>query len=535
MTSTPRDRKFDFIVVGGGTAGCAIAARLCAPGNRVLLLEAGGESHSMWTRIPAGYARLLADPEYNWMYRTQPEAALGGRVIDVPAGRTLGGTGAINGMIYIRGHPDDYQRWEQAGNAGWGYADVLPWFKRSEANSRGEDAFHGVDGPMAVGEAGADPLSSAFVTAACEAGLTRNADFNGASQEGAGFYQLNIRSGRRESSATAYLAAARERSNLEVATYSLVHRIVFKGTRAVGVEFTDGGSVARAFAGEIVLCAGAFNSPQLLLRSGIGDRAQLRRHSLPCLSALPGVGRNLQNHYRASIVVQCPAHASLNRKVGTLAGRLRMTAQYLMGRKGPLATGTAAGAFFRSHPSRDRPDLQLVFWNYSVAGRDSRGLRLHDFPGYTVNVTLLAPHSRGDVQLANASPFSAPLIAYNHLSDERDAAALAEGLSFARRIVSMPALAALSNGEEAPGSSCSSTAALIDYARKHGSSVFHPVGTCRMGSDEASVVDDRLRVHGIDGLRVADASVMPTIIAGNTNAPTLMIAERAAAWMLGDH
>ena len=529
-----QDRKFDFIVVGAGTAGCAVASRLSEPGHRVLLLEAGGEARSLWTRIPAGYAKLLGDPAYNWIYRTQPEPALEGRVLDVPAGRTIGGTGAINGMIYIRGHPDDYDAWRDAGNEGWGYADVLPWFKRSEGNVRGADAFHGDGGPMPVAEARVDALSRAFVDAAVEAGLSRNDDFNGASQDGAGFYQLNMRAGQRASTATAYLARARSRTNLVVVAHALVHRIVFENRRAIGVDYAHAGRVERALADEIVVCAGAFNAPQLLLRSGVGERSELERVAIRCVHPLSGVGRNLQNHFRASVVMRCASGLSLNERARRLSGRIGMGTAYLLARSGPLATGTAAGGFLRSDVSGKRPDVQLVFWNYSVETRDARGLKLHDFPGYTINATILAPHSRGSVRLSSADPSVAPLIAYNHLADDRDAAAIGTGLGFARRIASMPSLAERSAGEVAPGPEVDGAASLIDHARQRGSSVFHPVGTCRMGNDDLAVVDSRLRVHGIEGLRVADASVMPTIIAGNTNAATLMIAERAAAWMLGD-
>lgn len=531
---SPVDRSFDFIVVGAGTAGCALAARLSEPGANVLLLEAGGEARSPWIKIPVGYAKLLGDPRYNWMYRTEPETALGGRVLDVPCGRTLGGTGAINGLIHIRGHAADYDGWRDAGNHGWGYADVLSWFRHSEANVRGASEYHGADGPLAVSDPRPDTLSNAFVDAAVDAGLPRNEDFNGATQDGAGFYQLNTLRGTRASSAGAYLAPARGRASLAVQTDALVHRILFDGDRAIGVEYAHRGRVLRARATKIVLSAGAFNSPQLLLRSGIGPASQLHAHDIPVVADSPGVGDNLHNHYRASVIVRCRPGLSLNELTQSFGARVGMALAYIFARRGPLATGTSAGGFFRSDAARDRPDIQVTFWNYSVAKRDARGLELHDFPAYTANAVILRPRSRGSLRLASRDPAAAPLIRYNHLDHPEDRHAIAAGLALVRRIVAMPSLAKLSDGEVAPGVVLSNENDLIDYAREHGNSVYHPVGTCRMGVDERAVVDPQLRVRGVRGLRVADASIMPTIIAGNTNAPTLMIAERAAAWMLAE-
>ncbi|MBA2526028.1 MAG: GMC family oxidoreductase N-terminal domain-containing protein, partial [Pyrinomonadaceae bacterium] len=477
-------------------------------------------------------AKLLGDPRYNWMYRTEPEAALGGRVLDAPCGRTLGGTGAINGMIHIRGNAADYDGWRDAGNTGWDYKEVLPWFRRSEANVRGASEYHGADGPLAVSDPQPDALSNAFVEAAVQEGWPRNEDFNGVTQDGAGFYQLNTRGGTRASSASAYLKPARGRASLTVQTDALVHRILFDGDLAIGIEYAHGGRVLRARATQIVLSAGAFNSPQLLLRSGIGSASQLRAHDIPVVADSPGVGNNLHNHYRASVIVRCRPGLSLNDLTQSFGARVRMALAYIFARRGPLATGTTAGGFFRSDAALDRPDVQVTFWHYSVSKRDAQGLELHDFPAYTANAVILRPRSRGSLRLASRDPAAAPLIRYNHLDHPEDRRTIAAGLTLVRRIVAMPSLAKLSDGEFAPGAVVSNEKDLIDYARERGNSVYHPVGTCRMGVDEHAVVDPQLRVRGVRGLRVADASIMPTIIAGNTNAPTLMIAERAAAWML---
>ncbi|HVF64487.1 MAG TPA: GMC family oxidoreductase N-terminal domain-containing protein [Casimicrobiaceae bacterium] len=527
------DRKFDFVVIGAGTAGCVLAARLSEGDLRVLLLEAGGEARSVWTRIPAGYAKLLSSARYNWLYRTEPESALGNRVLDVPAGRAIGGTGVINGMIYVRGQAADYDDWAAAGNDGWSYADVLPWFKRSEANTRGADAFHGVDGPMIVTDPTPDALSRAFVEAGAEAGWRRNTDFNGADQEGVGFYQLNLRNGSRESTARAFLHEARERKNLTIVTGAHIDRIIIDRRTAVGVEYVRDGRVERVDAAEIVLAAGAFGSPQVLMRSGIGSAGRLRALGIAVVADLPGVGGNLQNHFRASIVVRCRPGYSLNEAMRSFAGRMRLGAQYLLFRRGALATGTSAGGFLRSSPTLDRPNVQMTCWNYSVAKRDARGLSLHAFPAFTINAVILKPKSRGSISLRNRDPAAPPVIRYRHLAESSDTATLVAALRQVRIIAAQRTLAHLSTNETAPGPACAGDGDLAAYARANGSSVYHPVGTCRMGNDPLAVVDARLRVHGIERLRVADASIMPTIVAGNTNAPTVMIAERASAWILG--
>lgn len=506
---------FEFIVVGAGTAGCILAARLSASA-RVLLVEAGGEDSSPWIHVPVGYARLMGDARVNWLYRTAPEPALGGRELDQPCGRVIGGTGSINGMLHVQGQREDYDGWRALGNEGWGWSDVEPWFRRLELPVSEPPQRH--------------VLADAFVDAAAQAGHPRNDGFNGATQEGAGYYRLNTRHGRRATSAVAYLRPARKSPDLAVATQALATKILMENGKAVGVEYRQDNLLrqARASRGVIVAC-GSFNSPQLLQVSGIGAGAHLQSLGIPVLRDLPAVGGNLQNHYRASIVVRCAQPVTMNDDMRSLRRRALMGLRYALFRDGPLAAGTYAGGFFRT-PGATRPDIQVTFWTYSVEKRGAGGVELHPFPGFTANAVLLRPVSRGWVRAKSGDAAAAPEIRYNHLAEDYDRRTLVAGMRLVRDIFARPALAPFHDGELAPGPACGSDEALLAYACEKGNSVYHPVGTCAMGT----VVDARLRVRGVDRLRVADASVMPMLTSGNTNAPTAVIAERAADWALRD-
>lgn len=521
------EASYDYIIVGAGSAGCVLAHRLSArPGVRVLLLEAGGPDRNPFIHMPAGLAHLVGNRRINWNYRTEPEPQLLGRRLYWPRGRVLGGSSSINAMCYTRGHPLDYADWAAAASSAWSYAEVLPYFLKAEDQALGASEFHGVGGPLAVEDLRfRNPLSAIFVEAAAACGLPRNADFNGPRQEGAGFYQVTQRHGRRCSAATAYLRPARARSNLEIRTHCLAARILFEGTRAAGVEYLHRGVSARARADrEVLLAGGAVGSAQLLLLSGLGPADELRALDIPVVADLAEVGRNLQDHLDFCTLYKCsrPITYDFSRWQ-----ELAVLARYLLTRSGPAVSNIAeAGAFVRSPLAPDpRPDIQLHF---VPAQLDDHGRNRLEGHGFTVHACVLRPHSRGCLRLRSRRPQDPPVIRAGYLSDARDLPVLLEGIRLSRQIIQAAPFAPFRGAEVFPGEQRVAAEDLAEIVRRKAETIYHPAGSCRMGSDARSVVDERLRVRGVEGLRVVDASVMPRLIGGNTNAPTVMIAEKAA-------
>src|SRR5215472_9066412 len=527
--------EFDYVIVGAGSAGCVLANRLTESGKHsVLLLEAGPRDSNIWIHVPLGYGKLFKEKSVNWMYQTEPEPGLHGRQVFQPRGKVLGGSSSINGLLYVRGQHEDYDRWRQRGNVGWGYDDVLPYFKKAENQIRGADQYHGVGGPLPVSDwRHHDPLSEAFVKAAVETGIPFNPDFNGATQEGAGFFQTTMRRGRRASSAYSYLRPARNRVNLHIETSSLAQRIVFEGNRAKAVEYRQNGSLRTALAQkEVLVSGGAYNSPQLLQLSGVGPAELLKPHGIDVVLDAPGVGNDLQDHLQVRLVTRCAQRVTLNDIVNHPLRRVMAGVRYALARSGPLtiAAGTS-GAFFKTSPRLASPDVQIHFIPFST---DKMGEKLHPFSGFTASVCQLRPESRGSLRIRSADPGAPPEIRINYLATETDRAAFLDGIRILRGILAGPALKPYVTEEVYPGANKTSDEDLLDFCRKTGSTVYHPTSTCRMGNDSLAVVDQRLRVRGIEGLRVVDASVMPDLMSGNTNAPTIMIAEKASDMILED-
>jgi choline dehydrogenase len=531
----PHAETFDYIVVGAGSAGCVLANRLTASGRyRVLLLEAGGRDRNIWIHIPLGYGKLFASKKYNWLYTSEPEPELNGRQIVQPRGKVLGGSSSINGLLYIRGQPADFDHWRQLGNTGWSFADVLPYFRRAEHQQRGEDALHGVGGPLAVSDVSEPhPLCDAFIAAAQQAGFPRNDDFNGPAQEGAGYFQLTARNGRRWSTARGYLRQARGRPNLAVITDALTTKILFSGRRAVGVEYRRGATTRVAHANnELILAAGAFNSPQLLQLSGVGPAALLQSLGVPVIADMPGVGADLQDHLQVRMQYRCTLPITMNDVINSWQHRTRAGLRYVLFRKGLLSVGAGyAGGFFRTSPMAATPDVQVIFIIFSA---DTVGAALHSFPGFIASVCQLRPQSRGFVQIKSADPAMPPKIQPGYLSSAFDQDTIVAGLRLLRRIMDQPAMRTYIAEQRAPDPRLTGDAELLGYAREVGTTVFHPTSTCRMGADATAVVDERLRVRGFERLRVVDGSIMPTVVSGNTNAAIVMIGEKGADMILED-
>ncbi|MFI4988964.1 MAG: GMC family oxidoreductase [Alphaproteobacteria bacterium] len=536
VTESGSDESYDFVIIGAGSAGCVLAERLTAGGRHsVLLIEAGPRDRNPWIHIPIGYAKLFNDPKVNWSYNSEPEPHLNGRTIFNPRGKVLGGSSSINGLIYIRGQREDFDAWSAAGNAGWSFDELLPYFKRAENQTRGPDQLHGTLGPLTVSDPSEPhPLCDAFIAGAAEAGFPRNGDFNGPSQEGAGYYQFTLKNGRRASTATAYLKPAMKRPGLSVVTEALVTRILFAGRRARGVEYRRDGRLTTALArGEVILSGGAINSPQVLQLSGVGPLALLRRLEIAPVLPLEGVGRSYQDHLQVRIVLKCSKAVTLNDEVASLRRKAIMGLRYLLYRKGPLTIGAGyAGGFFRTSEATDqRPDMQCHFLLFSL---NKMGERLHPYPGFTSSCCQLRPESRGEVMAASPDPAAPPAIRANFLAEEKDRRVHVAGLRLLRRIHETPAMRAYVAAEAEPGPALQSDDELLAYCRERGSTIYHPSCSCRMGTDPFAVVDHRLKVHGLEGLRVVDASVMPSVVSGNTNAAVIAIAEKASELILAE-
>ncbi|MEZ5534804.1 MAG: choline dehydrogenase [Thiolinea sp.] len=526
------EQIWDYIIVGAGSAGCVLANRLSEnPRHRVLLLEAGGKDNNPWIHVPVGYFKTMHNPALDWCYLTEPDPGIANRRLQWPRGKVLGGSSSLNGLLYVRGQKQDYDRWAELGNNGWSYDEVLPYFRKSEDQQRGADAWHATGGLLKVSDLRLRrPIADYFIEAAQQCGIPWNDDYNGAEQEGVSYFQQTAYKGFRWSTARGFLRPALKRKNLTLVTRAHTCRVLVENKQAVGVEFLQRGRRVTVRAGrEVILAAGAINSPQILQLSGIGDQALLDKTGVPLVHHLPGVGQNLQDHLQIRLVFKT-SQRTLNDEVNSYWKQFKTGLQYMLTRTGPLTLAASQVTIFtRSTPAAERPDIQFHFQPLSA---DKPGEGVHPFSAFTSSVCTLRPYSRGSVSIHSPDPLQYPLIQPNYLSDARDRQTAVDSIKVARRIAAAPALAAHILDEYVPGRQFSTDEELLQAARQFSQTIYHPACTCKMGRDAMAVVDEQLRVHGISGLRVIDASVMPEIVSGNTNAPVIMIAEKGAAMIL---
>jgi len=532
-------QEYDYIIVGAGSAGCVLANRLSAnPDNKVLLLEAGAKDWNPWIHVPVGYFKTMHNPSTDWCYMTESDKGIDGRKLQWPRGKVLGGSSSLNGLLYVRGQKEDYDRWEELGNKGWSFKDVLPYFKKSEDQERGADKYHGVGGLLKVSDLRLRrPIADMFIKAAEQIGIPFNKDYNGENQEGVGYFQQTAHKGFRWSTAKGFLKPARKRSNLTVLTHAHTSKILFDENsdtpKAIGVEFIQKETTKRVKANkEVVLSAGAIGSPQILQLSGVASADLLSKHDIPVIKELAGVGQNLQDHLQIRLVYKTKQN-TLNDELNSYFKQFKVGLQYFFKRTGALTLAASQIVIFtKSKPEVERPDIQFHFQPLSA---DKPGDGVHPFSAFTTSVCQLRPHSSGHLEIKSTDPMEHPAIHPNYLSDERDLEVAVNSIKVARKIAEAPALAEQIIDEFVPGRDFQSDEELLLAARKYSQTIYHPTSTCKMGHDDMAVVDDRLRVHGIQGLRVADASIMPEITSGNTNAPSIMIGEKASDMILEDN